>query len=233
MTVALALAFFFAGFFVRGWVDEEQGQPVVAVPTAASKTATPSAQGTPVATATVAADVVANVSVDDDPARGPQNAAVTIVEFSDFQCPACKSYADQTEPQILSTYGDRIRYVFRDLPAASHPQAPKAAEAAQCAFDQGKFWEYHDKLFQSQAALDVDSLKAYAKALGLNESAFNTCLDSGKYTQEVQKDYQDAINYGVTSIPTFFINGRKLVGAAPFSSFQTIIEEELAKAGAR
>ena len=238
MTVALALAFFFAGFFVRGWVDEEREEPVVALPTAAAKTATPSAQTTPsssspTAVAPTATPGVVSVSVDDDPARGPQNAKVTIVEFSDFQCPACKTYADQTEPLILATYGDRIRYVFRDLPAQSHPQAQKAAEAAQCAFEQGKFWEYHDKLFQNQAALDVDSLKAYAKELGLNESTFNTCLDSGKYTQEVQKDYQDAISYGVTSIPTFFINGRKVVGAGSFGSFQSIIEEELAKAGTR
>ena len=234
MTVALALAFFFAGFFVRGWVDEEQGQPVVAVPTAASKTATPSAQGTPVATATVAADVVANVSVDDDPARGPQNAAVTIVEFSDFQCTFCKRYVDETQPLILATYGSRVRYVFRDFPIAQlHPQAQKAAEAAQCAFDQGKFWEYHDRLFQNQGLLDDASLKAHATALGLDASAFNTCLDSGKYTQEVQKDFDDARAYGVTGAPTFFINGRKVVGAKPYAEFSAIIEEELAKAGTR
>jgi protein-disulfide isomerase len=170
------------------------------------------------------------VSADNDPALGPENAPVTIIQFSDFQCPFSKRYFDETEQLILSAYGDQVRYVFRDFPLTSiHPQAEKAAEAARCAFDQGKFWEYHDMLFQNQGALDVDSLKSYAAALGLDQTAFNLCLNSGKYAEEVEKDIEDARSYGVTGSPTLFINGRKVVGAQPYAVFQNIIEEELAK----
>lgn len=210
-TVAFALAFFFAGFFVHDWVGEEPGQ-------------TPTPQ--------LGNLVVANVSADDDPAIGPEDAPVTIIQFSDFQCPFSKRYFDETEHLILSTYGDQIRYVFRDFPlTAIHPQAQKAAEAAQCASDQGKFWEYHDMLFQNQGALQVDNLKSYAASLGLNQSAFDLCLDSGKYAQEVQKDIEDGQSYGVMGSPTFFINGRKVVGALPYTTFQIVIEEELPKTG--
>ena len=207
-TVAIALAFFFAGFFVRGWVDGE-GQTTV-----------PPGGGL----------VVENVSADDDPALGPEDAPVTIIEFCDFQCPFSKRHSDETLPLILSTYGDQVRYVLRDFPPTTiHTQAQKAAEAAQCAFEQGKFWEYHDMLFQNQDALEVANLKAYAMALGLDESAFNLCLDSGKYAEEVQKDFEDGQSYGVYGSPTFFINGRKVVGALPFATFQSVIEEELPK----
>jgi len=180
------------------------------------------------------APFVGNVSADDDPGKGPEDAQVTIIEFSDFQCSFCANYVNETLPIILATYGDQVRYVFRDFPiTSSHHQAQKAAEAAQCAFEQGKFWEYHDMLFQRQEALDVPSLKSYGTALGLDESAFNLCLDSGEYAEEVQMDFADGLTYGVTGAPTFFINGRKLDGAQPFSTFQIVIEEELAKAGSQ
>jgi len=175
-----------------------------------------------------------NVSVDDDPAQGPECAPVTIIEFSDFECSFCALYVNDTLPLILETYGDQVRYVFRDFPIASkHPHAQKAAEAAQCAFEQGKFWEYHDILFQNQDALDLPDLQRYATDLGLDESAFNLCLDSGKYAEEVQKDFDDGLDYGVTGAPTFFINGRRVAGAKPFATFQIIIEEELAKASSQ
>ena len=233
-SVALALAFFFAGFWARGLVDGPRTAASAPAP-AAQTTLPPAAAAAPTATPPpVSAPLVGAVSVDDDPARGPENALVTIIEFSDFQCPFCKSFFDQTQPIVFATYGDRVRYVFRDFPIASlHPQAPKAAEAAQCAFDQGKFWEYHDVLFRNPGLLDVASLKTHATTLGLNGSTFNVCLDSGKYTQEVQKDFDDGRAYGVTGTPTFFINGRKLVGAQPYSAIQQVIEEELAKASAR
>jgi len=208
-TIILALGFFFTGFFARDWVGEEQ-----------SPTPTPQLGNL----------VVGNVSADDDPAIGPDDALVTIIQFSDFQCPFSKRYFDETEQLILSNYGDQVSYVFRDFPLISiHPQAQKAAEAAQCAFDQGKYWEYHDMLFQNQGALDVDSLKSYATDLGLDESAFNLCIDSDKYAQEVQKDIEDGQSYGVLGSPTFFINGRKVVGALPYDTFQMVIEEELPK----
>ena len=209
VTIAFALGFFFAGFFVHDWVGEKQG---------------------PTPTPTLGSLVVGNVSADDDPAVGPEDAPVTIIQFSDFQCPFSKRYFDETEQLILSAYGDQVSYVFRDYPlVAIHPQAQKAAEAAQCSFDQGKYWEYHDMLFQNQGALDVDSLKSYATALGLDETAFNLCIDSGKYAEEVEKDIEDGRSYGVTGSPTFFINGRKVVGALPYDTFQIVIEEELPK----
>jgi protein-disulfide isomerase len=173
---------------------------------------------------------IVQVSADDDPALGPEDAPVLIVEFSDFQCSFCARFAEETLGQILDTYGDRVRFVYRDFPITEmHDYAQKAAEATQCANDQGKYWEYSDLLFKNQQALDVDSLKKYAEDLGLNTGAFNECLDSGQYTSEVQKDREEGESYGITGTPTFFINGRMLRGAKPFSAFQAIIEEELAK----
>lgn len=173
---------------------------------------------------------IVQVSADDDPALGPQDAPVLIVEFSDFQCGYCARFATETLNQILDTYGDQVRFVYRDFPLTSmHPYAQKAAEATQCAYEQGKYWEYSDLLFQNQQALDVDSLKGYAQQLGLETGAFNECLDSGRYTSEVQNDLAQGQGYGVTGTPTFFINGRMLVGAKPFSDFQAMIAEELAK----
>jgi len=161
---------------------------------------------------------------------GLQDAPVLIVEFSDFQCSFCARFATETLGQILDAYGDQVRLVYRDFPLTSiHSHAQKAAEASQCAYEQAKYWEYHDLLFQNQQALDVDSLKAYAQQLDLDTGAFNECLDSGKYTSEVQNDLTQGQSYGVTGTPTFFINGRLLRGAQPFSAFQAMIEEELAK----
>jgi protein-disulfide isomerase len=168
------------------------------------------------------------VSADDDPAVGPIDAPVLIVEFTDYQCSYCASFARETLRQILDNYGDQVRFVVRDFPILSmHPQAQKAAQAAQCANDQGRFWEYHDLLFQNQQALDASSLEDYAQQLDLEVAAFTTCLDSDRYLAEVQHDLTDGQSYGVNGTPTFFINGRLLRGAQPFSAFQEMIDEEL------
>jgi protein-disulfide isomerase len=173
-----------------------------------------------------------DVSVDDDPGRGPEDAAVTIVEFSDFQCPYCARFQEETLPQILSNYGDQVRFVYRDFPLTSlHANALKAAEASECADDQGKYWEYHDLLFQNQTALDDESLKGYAASLELDTTAFDDCLASGKYTQEVAKDLQDGTEAGVQGTPSFFINGTPIRGAQPYQAFQAAIEAALAEAG--
>ncbi len=165
--------------------------------------------------------------VDDDPSIGPVDAPVTIVEFSDFQCPYCASAASVVH-QIIDAYGDQVRVVYRDFPLTSiHPHAQKAAEAAQCANDQGRFWEFHDIIFANQAAMAVDNLKQYAKDLGMDSDTFDECLDSGKYTDEVLKDIQDGVNAGVSSTPTFFVNTEMVVGAKPFSAFQQIIDSIL------
>ena len=173
-----------------------------------------------------------DVSVDDDPAQGPEDAAVTIIEFSDFQCPYCARFNTDTLPQILSNYADRVRFVYRDFPLTSlHENALKAAEASECADDQGAYWKYHDLLFQNQAALDDASLKNYAASLGLDTAAFNQCLDSDKFLSEVQKDEQDGITAGVQGTPAFFVNGVLIEGAQPYTVFQAAIEAALADSG--
>lgn len=167
------------------------------------------------------------VSADDDPSKGPADAPVTIIEFSDYQCPFCKK-VEATINQIIETYGDKIRFVYRDFPLGFHQYAQKAAEASECADEQGKFWEYHDKLFENQQAINIENMKRWARDLNLDPDKFDDCLDSGKYASEVQKDLQDGQAAGVSGTPTFFINGKKLSGAQPFSTFKAIIDAELA-----
>lgn len=171
---------------------------------------------------------VEDVSADDDPQLGNKDAPVVIVEFSDFECPFCARFRQETLDQIVEQYGDNVLFVYRDFPLSQmHPHAQQAAEASECADDQGAFWEYHDVLFENPAALDTDSLVAYAEQLELDVDEFTECLDSGKYTEEVLADLDDGRTYGVTGTPTFFINGVPLVGALPFSSFQEVIDAEL------
>ena len=166
------------------------------------------------------------VSADDDPSVGPANAPVTIVEFSDFQCPYCK-LSVPTIKEILAKYPDKVRVVYRDYPGPNHPHAQQAAEAAQCAGDQGKFWEYHDSLFDHQAPGTEWNFIDLAKEIGLNRDTFATCLHTRRYREEVDKDLHDGFTLGVTSTPTFFINGRPLVGAQPFAAFQAVIDRLL------
>lgn len=171
------------------------------------------------------------VSLDDDPVKGSPDAPVTIVEFSEFQCPYCGYYVREVFPKIDEAYikTGKVKYVFRDFPLLSiHPNAQKAAEAAGCAGQQGKFWEYHDVLFAHQDALDVPSLKQYAADLGLDTAQFDACLDSGAMADEVAKDLADGQQHGVSGTPAFFVNGIKLTGAQPFEVFQDLIDEELA-----
>jgi len=167
------------------------------------------------------------VSVDDDPSIGPINAPITIVEFSDFRCPF-STRVRPTITQILEAYSDRVRFVFRDFPILG-PQSEKTAEASECADEQGKFWEYRDKLFESQQVLDTSILKQYARELGLNTRKFDDCLDAGKMAEEVEKDIRDGQSYGVSGTPAFFINGILVSGAQPYSVFEQIIEQELNK----
>lgn len=180
------------------------------------------------------------VSADDDPFLGPENAEVTIIEFSDFQCPFCRSFWSGTLSQIKSQYIDAdksVKFVYRDFPLSFHPMAQKYAEAGECAGDQNKYWEMHDKIFQEQeklgtgtiSTLTIQDVKRWADELGLNVSEFNQCLDSGKYAGEVQKDFSDGSAAGVNGTPTFFINGQVLVGAQPFGAFSQIIDAELNK----
>lgn len=149
------------------------------------------------------------ISADDDPSRGSPNAAVTIVEFTDFQCPACAAMQPVLD-EVLKSYGDKVRFVVRDFPLLMHANARKAAEAANAANAQGKFFEYTALLFKRQNALDVPSLKKYASEIGLDRARFDAALDSGTYAAEVRHDMQDGEIYGIESTPTIFINGVRL-----------------------
>ena len=157
---------------------------------------------------------VQNISVDDDPAKGPANAPVTIVEFTDFQCPACAAMHPVIE-EVLKSYGDRVRFVVRDFPLDRHENARKAAEAANAANAQGKFFEYIAILFKRQNALDVPSLKKYASEIGLDRARFDAALDRSMYQAEVKRDIEDGEMYGVGVTPTIFVNGVQLRNLSP------------------
>jgi protein-disulfide isomerase len=177
-------------------------------------------------------DQPVELEIGDSPAKGNEDADVIVVEFSDFQCPFCQRYYNDAYKQIQSEYVDtgKVYFVFKQFPLTSiHPQAQKAGEASLCANDQNKFWEYHDALFENQQALDVTSLKQYAADLGLNTATFNNCLDSGKYTARVNAEVAEGSAAGVSGTPTTFINGKKVVGAVPYSTIKAEIEAALAQ----
>ncbi|MGB7217977.1 MAG: thioredoxin domain-containing protein [Vicinamibacterales bacterium] len=159
--------------------------------------------------------------------KGPANAPIELIEFSDFECPFCLR-AYPTVKQVLETYGDKIRFVHRHYPLSIHPHARPAAEASQCAAEQGQFWAYHDLLFADPSRLTDPDLKAGAAKLGLNAAQFNACLDSHKYKSDVETDVAAGDEVGVSGTPMFFINGRLLDGAQPIEAFKRIIDEELA-----
>ena len=160
-------------------------------------------------------------------ARGPKDAPVAIVEYSDFQCPFCKSVLT-TVNEIMARYPEKVKWVFRDFPIATlHPTVPKAHEAARCAGEQGKFWEYHDLLFERSPSHSPEQLKQYARELKLDGPAFAQCLESAKHQAEVAQDVQEGTRLGVSATPTFVINGRVLSGAQPIAVFQKLIESEL------
>lgn len=171
---------------------------------------------------------IVQIATEGRPFLGPEDAKVTVVEFTDYQCPFCKRHFDQTTPLLLQEYEGRIKLVVMNFPLNNiHPFAQKAAEAAECANDQGEFWEYHDLLFENQNALDVASLKRHAGNLLLDQAAFDDCLDSGAKSQQVQQDLQAGQRAGVTGTPSFFINGHNLRGALPFASFKSLIDAAL------
>ncbi len=160
---------------------------------------------------------------------GPENAKVTLVEISDFQCPYCERHV-ATMDQIMKDYAGKVRRVWINFPLTSiHPYAMKAAEASECAGEQGKFWEMHDKIFANQSAITVDDLKGYAQDLGLNTSKFNSCLDDSKYASKIQQQMQAAQASGVSGTPGTFVNNELVKGAYPYDTFKQLIDAELAK----
>lgn len=173
----------------------------------------------------VAVDVPAG-----EPSRGPEDAPVTIVEFSDFECPYCKR-AEEAVTQVVEEYADHVRFVYRDYPLGFHERALPAALAARCAGDQDKYWDYHRNLMTVNGSLDEEDLAKRAREVGLEMAAFNACMESRRHAETVQASMQDAAGLGVSGTPTFFINGRMLVGAQPYEAIKEVVVDELRRAG--
>ena len=197
------------------------GAVVVRQPTAA-----PAGEGEAAPSAPV------QIELGDSPSRGDKDAPVTLVEYSDFQCPFCSRHFSQTQPQIEEQYvkTGKVRFVYKHFPLDSiHPQATPAALASECAREQGKFWEYHDLIFQNQQSLGDASYKQWAAQLRLDTAEFNDCYDSKKYQDRVTADLQQGSSAGIRGTPGFFLNGQLISGAQPFAVFQQMIDAELAK----
>lgn len=169
----------------------------------------------------------AAVEVGDNPTMGPKNAPITIIEFTDYECPFC-SRVRPTITQVMDKYKGKVQYVLRDYPLPFHGNSKKAHEAAHCAGDQKKYWEMNKLLFQNQKALSIGDLKKYAKDINLNTGKFDKCLDSGKYTKKVDENQAYGSKVGVNGTPAFFIDGIALSGAQPLNAFTEIIDAELA-----
>lgn len=185
-------------------------------------TGTAAPSPTPTPTAAPTADITVK---DDDHIRGDKNAPITLVEYSDFECPFCTRH-QPTLDQILEEYDGQVKLVYRHYPLSFHPEAQKAAEASECAGDQGQFWEMHDKLFalNADSNLSVANYKLAAGELGLKQSTFDSCLDGGDHAQTVTDELAEGTTYGVNGTPATFVNGQLVSGAVPFSSFKTIID---------
>ncbi len=167
------------------------------------------------------------LTIGDSPYEGKKNAPVTMFECSDFQCPFCARFVHDTLSQLRQheIRDGKVRLVFKNFPLSGHQFAEQAAEAAACASRQGKFWQMHDLLFNANGRLDTDSLKSYAQQIGLNTQEFDHCLDSGETAGIVNADKAECAAAGVQGTPTFFINGKMLVGAQPYEQFKKLIGE--------
>jgi protein-disulfide isomerase len=198
----------------RGTADEPR--PILYSPGPVSGAASGAATPAPV-----------EVETAGRPARGPADAEVTMVEFVDFECPFCGSYARETLPRIESEYGDRIRYVSRHFPLTIHANADAAARAAECAFEQDSYWKYHRRLFAGQDSLDARGLTGHARDIGLDLGEFERCRESAATRAAVERDLADGRRYGVTGTPTFFIDGVPVRGAQPFEQLSATIDTAL------
>jgi protein-disulfide isomerase len=235
VVVGAVLSAFFGGYILGTETTQSSETVIKNAKDAADKTSSKQPQSNPSST-------IISVSLDDDPVKGDPNAPITIVEFSDFQCPFCARFFSETLPLIQKNYIEtgKVKFVYRDFPIPSiHQNAIPAAIAAECADEQGMFWEYHDKIFENQLLwqdLDkqnvVSTFEQFAKELGLDTESFNTCLESAKYLDEVQNDLNDGVSYGVTGTPGFFIGNEKIgysmvSGAQPYAAFQQVFDQLL------
>ncbi len=168
-----------------------------------------------------------NISLGNAPVWGPTTAPITIVEFSDYECPFCQKWVREVWPQIQQAYPNQVRLVYKDFPLDFHPNASPAALAARCANEQNKYWSFHDKLFAGKS-LNATYYESIATELGLNLAGWKSCLTSGKYDKEILADYKYGAQLGINGTPTFFINGLRIIGAQPFSEFKKTIDLELA-----
>lgn len=226
--VLLLIAVFLLGYLLARVQTFEKNQNLETKPTI-QQTQSPQQ---PVPTVKV------DVSLGKLPLKGESKAKVTMIEFADFECPFCERFSTDTLPQIKKEYINtgKVKLAYRHFPLDFHAAALPSALASECASEQGKFWEYHDKIFSEQSKIsgktaDIinQQLKTWAKQLKLKTAQFNNCLDTEKYKEAVSKDLNDGKTAGVSGTPTFFINGEKLVGAQPFAAFKAIIDEELKK----
>ncbi len=228
--VLLPLAFvtgLLVGYLFWGrQVGSPTGQPIAESSQATDETVEATAEA---AAATPQQVTRYNVPEDDDPVWGPEDAAITIIEFSDYECPYCQKWHMEIWPRLQAEYPGQLRLVYRDFPLTSiHANATPAAAAANCAREQAMYWEFNDLLFSMRYNLNESGYKNYAQELGLEMADFEECLASGRYNDEVQADFDYAANLGVRSTPTFFLNGIPLVGAQPFEVFKDLIDRELA-----
>ena len=211
-----ALLGFAAGYFVWG---QDAAQDVAAAPAAASAA---QAEANPV--------IASRIEVDPagDPSLGPADAPITIVEFSDFNCPHCQRWHREVSQELLSAYPDQIQFVYKDFPIVGGGRVGfLSAQAAHCAEEQGAYWEYHNALFSGAYSLDSSGIDQIAVDLGLDLDPFKECMVEARYAEEVRDDFNYGVSLGVSSTPTFFINGIRLVGAQPVVNFAQIIDGEL------
>ena len=213
-----------AGYFIWG---RNVGGPASPVAAASNPTQAPTQAQNP-SVAPTQKTVRYTVPVGDSPSIGAANAPITIIEFADFECPYCQQWQQQVYPQLMTTYGNKIRFVYRNFPLSGHASALPAANAAMCANEQGKYWEFHDKLFGLTLPLETASYQKYASDLGLDMTKFNDCYSSSRYQSKIQADITFATSLGVDQTPTFFINGLAVLGAESYDFFKQVIDQELA-----
>lgn len=230
---ALATVSFYIGSLTTKVSMYEKGG-LAPVGAAGQQAAVPAGDTAPPPVENLTADQWDEVVADAEFVKGPDKAEVTMVEFTDYQCPFCSRYFDQTYGTIMADYVDtgKVRYITRDLPLTFHENAKPAALAARCAGDQDKYYEMHDKLFQTQESWSAgdprETFIGYAGELGLNTATFTSCYDSGKYNEAIDADSALAAKMGATGTPTFFINGEKIVGAQPTATFVAALDAALA-----